>query len=79
MALFLEADEYLAGITSGYGLRVQIQEPNQRPFPAQEGLYVPSSFETDIGLKMVCGLERRRSFTTTTTTATTTHVMTEMK
>ena len=53
MVLYMENEEYLTGISHGYGARVQIHDRNTYPFPADEGLFVPSSFETHIGLKQV--------------------------
>lgn len=53
LTLFLETDEYLKGITTGYGARISIQKPNTYPFPADRGLFIPASMETDIGLKLV--------------------------
>lgn len=51
--LFLEVNEYLKGLTTGYGARVHVHEPGTYPYPAEEGLYIPASMETDIGLRMV--------------------------
>ncbi|XP_053395303.1 amiloride-sensitive sodium channel subunit alpha-like isoform X1 [Mercenaria mercenaria] len=53
LILFLETNEYLKGITTGYGMRVNIQKPSTYPFPADEGMYIPASMETDIALKLV--------------------------
>lgn len=53
LVLFLETDEYLDGITTGYGIRVHIQDQDTYPFPADEGIFVPAAMETDIGLKML--------------------------
>ncbi|KAL4236499.1 hypothetical protein ACF0H5_004885 [Mactra antiquata] len=50
--LFLETNEYLRGLTTGFGTRVVVQERNTYPFPSHEGMFIPASMETDIGLKM---------------------------
>ncbi|XP_045160381.2 amiloride-sensitive sodium channel subunit beta-like [Mercenaria mercenaria] len=53
LVFYLEVTEYLKGITTGYGARMQIHEQRTYPFPAEEGLYIPASMETDIGLRMI--------------------------
>ncbi|XP_045160274.1 amiloride-sensitive sodium channel subunit beta-like isoform X2 [Mercenaria mercenaria] len=53
LVLFLEVTEYLKGITTGYGARIQIHEQRTHPSPAEEGLFIPASMETDIGLRML--------------------------
>ena len=55
MLLYLETGEYQYGITQGYGIRVQIHEPESLPHPEEEGFFVPASMETSIGLKKVNG------------------------
>ena len=54
LVLYMESQEYLTGITNGYGARLVIHSPNTYPFPWDEGLYISSAMETSIGLKMVC-------------------------
>jgi len=54
--LYLEATEYVKGVSTGFGARVQIHEPNSYPFPSDEGFHVPASMETSIGIKMVFSL-----------------------
>ncbi|XP_060082851.1 uncharacterized protein LOC132562140 [Ylistrum balloti] len=51
MILFMENDEYLPGFTQGYGARVTINDQYSFPYPADEGFFVSSAFETHIGLK----------------------------
>lgn len=51
--LFLEIDEYLKGLTTGYGARVQFQKRDTYPFPKAEGVFISGAMETDIGLKYV--------------------------
>lgn len=51
--LFLENSEYLGGIAHGYGVRLDLKQRDSYPFPADEGIYVPSGMETDIGLRML--------------------------
>ncbi|XP_060578294.1 amiloride-sensitive sodium channel subunit beta-like isoform X2 [Ruditapes philippinarum] len=53
LVLYLEMSEYLKGVTTGYGVRMQIHEQETYPFPYQEGHFVPASMETDVGLRMV--------------------------
>ncbi|XP_060578291.1 amiloride-sensitive sodium channel subunit alpha-like [Ruditapes philippinarum] len=52
MKFYLETEEYLKGLTTGYGARIQIHEQRTYPFPTEEGLFIPASMETDIGLRM---------------------------
>ncbi|XP_052775053.1 amiloride-sensitive sodium channel subunit beta-2-like [Mya arenaria] len=49
---YLESSEYLSGVTTGYGARLLLHEPDSYPYPAQEGIFIPASMETSIGLKM---------------------------
>jgi hypothetical protein len=51
--LYLEVADYLKGLTTGHGAKIQIQEQRTYPFPTEEGLFIPASMETNIGLKMV--------------------------
>lgn len=51
--LFMENSEYIGGMTQGYGARVTINDQLTFPFPADEGFFVSSAFETHIGLKQV--------------------------
>ncbi|XP_021343720.1 uncharacterized protein LOC110443677 [Mizuhopecten yessoensis] len=51
--LFMENDEYLRGLTQGYGARVTINDQYSFPYPADEGFFVSSAFETHIGLKQI--------------------------
>ncbi|WAR23025.1 SCNuncharacterized [Mya arenaria] len=52
MQLYLESSEYLSGVTTGYGARLLLHEPDSYPYPAHEGIFIPASMETSIGLKM---------------------------
>ena len=49
----MEATEYLPGANNGYGARLVVHSPDTYPFPADEGIFISSSMETSIGLKMV--------------------------
>ncbi|CAC5399535.1 unnamed protein product [Mytilus coruscus] len=49
----MENNEALAGISSGYGIRVDIHEQNTLPFPTEEGFLVSTAFETHIALKKI--------------------------
>ncbi|XP_052255006.1 amiloride-sensitive sodium channel subunit beta-like [Dreissena polymorpha] len=53
LVLYMESMEYLQGITTGYGARIQVHEPGTYPYPVHEGMHVPASMETSIGLKLV--------------------------
>ncbi|XP_063437774.1 FMRFamide-activated amiloride-sensitive sodium channel-like [Mytilus trossulus] len=53
LTLYTETEEYLAGITQGYGARIQIHDRYTYPFPSDEGEYVASGFETHVALKQV--------------------------
>ena len=53
LVLYMEVMEYLEGITTGYGARIQVHEPGTYPYPVHEGMHVPASMETSIGLKLV--------------------------
>jgi hypothetical protein len=49
----MDKEEYLKQLNEGYGARILIHDRNTFPFPAEEGFYVPSSSETQIGVRMV--------------------------
>ncbi|XP_053395811.1 uncharacterized protein LOC123525591 [Mercenaria mercenaria] len=51
IVLFLETSEYLKGLTTGYGARIQFQEQDTYPFPFDQGVFISGAMETDIGLK----------------------------
>lgn len=51
--LYTENDEYLPGISQGYGMRLQIHKQGTFPIPDQEGIFISSSYETHIGLRLV--------------------------
>ncbi|XP_052254566.1 degenerin mec-10-like [Dreissena polymorpha] len=53
LVLYMEVMEYLEGITTGYGARIQVHEPGTYPYPVHEGMHVPASMETSIGLKLI--------------------------
>lgn len=53
MMLYTENDEYLPGISQGYGMRLQIHKQGTFPIPDQEGIFISSSYETHIGLRLV--------------------------
>ncbi|KAK3083686.1 hypothetical protein FSP39_001469 [Pinctada imbricata] len=50
--LYMEGEEYLEGISQGYGARVVVHEQDSFPFPADRGLYLSPSYESHIGVKM---------------------------
>lgn len=51
--LYTENDEYLPGISQGYGMRLQIYKQGTFPIPDQEGIFISSSYETHVGLRLV--------------------------
>lgn len=53
LIFYTQNDEFLEGISQGYGMRLQIHEPGTFPMPDQEGIFLSSSFETHIGLRLV--------------------------
>ena len=56
LVLYMETTEYLSGISNGFGARLTIHAPNTLPLPSEEGMFIPSSMETSIGMKMVSQL-----------------------
>lgn len=53
MIFYMENEEYLDGVNQGYGARVSLRDNGQIPFPADDGFFVSSYSEVDIGLKLV--------------------------
>ena len=53
MIFYTQNEEFLSGISEGYGMRLQIHEQRTFPMPDQEGIFISSSFETHIGLRLV--------------------------
>ncbi|KAK3580991.1 hypothetical protein CHS0354_007025, partial [Potamilus streckersoni] len=53
LTLNLQNWEFLEGVSQGYGARLVVHEPGTIPFPSTEGIFISSSFETNIGLRMV--------------------------
>ena len=53
LVLYLQIEEYLKGITNGYGIRLVIHRPNSYPFPYDEGFFISAAMETHVALKMV--------------------------
>lgn len=51
--MYMENDEYLHGITSGFGARFAIHDSDTYPFPADEGNFVATNSETHVGLRLV--------------------------
>lgn len=49
----MENDEYLKGLSQGYGMRLQIHDQDTFPLPDEEGIFVSSSYETHVGLRLV--------------------------
>ncbi|XP_063446611.1 degenerin unc-8-like [Mytilus trossulus] len=54
LILYMDKEEYLKQISEGYGARVLIHNRDTYPYPLEEGVFVPSSSETQIGLRMFC-------------------------
>lgn len=53
LILYMDKEEYLKQISEGYGARVLVHDKDTYPYPLEEGFFVPSSSETQIGLRMV--------------------------
>ena len=53
MILFLQTNEFLEGLTSGYGIKLVIHYPGTKPLPDDEGLFISAATETNIGLVQV--------------------------
>ncbi|KAL5005745.1 hypothetical protein ScPMuIL_016903 [Solemya velum] len=53
LIMYMENDEYLHGITSGFGARFAIHDSDTYPFPADEGAFVATRSETHVGLRLV--------------------------
>ncbi|XP_052070447.1 degenerin-like protein unc-105 [Mytilus californianus] len=53
LILYMDRNEYLKQISEGFGARVQVHDIGTFPFPDEEGIFVPSASETQIGLRMV--------------------------
>ncbi|KAL3869753.1 hypothetical protein ACJMK2_042394, partial [Sinanodonta woodiana] len=53
LTLNLQNWEILEGVSEGYGARLVVHEPGTIPFTSSEGIFISSSFETNIGLRMV--------------------------
>lgn len=53
LVMYMDKEEYLKQLNEGYGARLLIHDRNTFPFPAEEGFFVPSSSETQIGVRMV--------------------------
>jgi len=53
LILFTENEEYLPGITQGYGARLHIHNQDQFPLPSENGVFISSASQTDIGLRLV--------------------------
>lgn len=49
----MENDEYLKGLSQGYGMRLQIHDQDTFPLPDEEGIFASSSYETHVGLRLV--------------------------
>ncbi|XP_061169102.1 amiloride-sensitive sodium channel subunit alpha-like isoform X2 [Saccostrea echinata] len=52
LIFYTENEEFLQGISQGYGMRLQIHDVGSFPMPAQEGIFISSSFETHVGLRL---------------------------
>ncbi|KAL4237177.1 hypothetical protein ACF0H5_005557 [Mactra antiquata] len=47
----LQTDEFIHGITNGYGAKLVVHDAGTIPLPEQEGIFVSAGTETNIGLK----------------------------
>ena len=53
LVLFLQNYEFLEGISLGYGTRLSLHAQGTKPVPDEEGLFISSASETNIGLSKV--------------------------
>ncbi|KAK3580988.1 hypothetical protein CHS0354_007022 [Potamilus streckersoni] len=53
LTLNLQNWEFLESVSEGYGARLVIHQPGTIPLPSSEGIFISSSFETNIGIRMV--------------------------
>jgi hypothetical protein len=49
----MENAKNLKGISSGFGARITVHEPNTMPFPIPDGFHVSTASETHIALTKV--------------------------
>lgn len=49
----MENEEYLAGITQGHGVRISINNKNEIPFPADDGISLSTHKNHDLAMKLV--------------------------
>ncbi|XP_061195533.1 acid-sensing ion channel 4-A-like [Saccostrea echinata] len=52
LIFFTENDEYIDSISQGYGLRLHVHQPGSFPNPYDKGLSIPTSFHSNIGLRV---------------------------
>lgn len=53
LKLYLQTDEFVDGLTNGYGVKVVVHDRGTKPLPDDEGVFVPSASETNIALRQV--------------------------
>ncbi|XP_045161050.2 amiloride-sensitive sodium channel subunit beta-like [Mercenaria mercenaria] len=51
LLLYLQVNEFIKGITNGFGAKLVIHEPGTAPLPDDGGVFVAANTETDIALK----------------------------
>lgn len=49
----MDIDDYLPGVSEGYGARVAIHDQKTYPFPNENGMFVSAGTESQISLRMV--------------------------
>lgn len=49
----MDNQDYLKGLTQGYGARVVIHDKGTAPFPAENGIFASTQYESAITLKLV--------------------------
>jgi len=49
----MDNNDYLPGITQGYGARITVHDPGTIPNPQVNGFFISTAYETEVALKFV--------------------------
>ena len=55
LELYIEQDEYIAGLSDGAGIRVVLHNNTYMPFPEDNGVSIMPGTKTSIGIRKVRG------------------------
>ena len=55
LVLFLQTDEFISGLTNGYGIKMVVHDRGTKPLPQDEGIFIAAATESNIGLVQVLG------------------------